>query len=295
MNGTTTALDATIRTATPLLLAASGELVSELSGILNIGLEGCIIAGAYAAFVVGSAGGGYAAAAVAGLAVGALLVAFVVWLRQDQIIVGTALTMLSLGVTGALFHARAAGAPVLTSTDLALALPGLNRLPSIGTVFNQPVITYASCALALVLWWFLQRTHGGLALRSVGDDAEAARSAGINVRRVRVLAVLFGSMMGGLAGGALVLAQAGAFAEGMSAGRGFLAIAIVALGRWRPLGVAAACGLFGASMALQYVVQALGWNVRYELALMIPYVLTLVALVFFARGSAPPMLGRTVE
>jgi simple sugar transport system permease protein len=171
----------------------------------------------------------------------------------------------------------------------------LSSLPYIGSVFRQPVITYASCAVVAALWWFLRRTHGGLALRSVGDDADAARSAGIDVTRVRVLAVLFGSMMGGLAGGALVLAQAGAFAEGMSAGRGFLAIAIVALGRWKPMGVAAACVLFGASMALQFVVQALGWNVRYELALMIPYVLTLVALVFFARGSAPAMLGRIVE
>jgi ABC-type uncharacterized transport system permease subunit len=295
MSGTSAILDATIRTATPLLLAASGELVSEQAGVLNIGLEGCIIAGAYAAFAVGSAGGGYAAAAIAGLAIGTLLAVFVVWLRQDQIIVGTALTMLALGLTGALFHARGADAPVLTATDPAFAIPILSRLPFIGTAFVQPAITYVSCAIVAALWWFLRRTHAGLSLRSVGDAAEAARSAGIQVTRVRVLAILFGSMMGGLAGGALVLAQAGAFAEGMSAGRGFLAIAIVALGRWRPWGVAGASVLFGGAMALQFVVQALGWNVRYELALMIPYVLTLAALCFFARGSAPSMLGRVIE
>jgi len=199
MNGTSAALEATIRTATPLLLAASGELVSEQAGILNIGLEGCIIAGAYAAFVVGSAPGGYAASAVAGLALGTLLAVFIVWLRRDQIIVGTAITMLALGSTGALFHARDAGSPVLTTTDRVFAIPLVSSLPLIGSVFLQPAITYASVAIVAALWLFLRRTHAGLALRSVGDDAEAARSAGVPISRVRVLAILFGSTMGGIA------------------------------------------------------------------------------------------------
>jgi simple sugar transport system permease protein len=275
MSATSAILDATIRTATPLLLASSGELVSEQAGMLNIGLEGCIIAGAYAAYAAGPASLGYPAAVAAGLLLGAVHAAFVIWLRRDQIIVGTALTMLALGATGALFQARAASAVALRNTD--------------------PSIAYAGCLVIIAVWFFLTRTHAGLALRSVGDDAEAARSAGVPVTKIRLGAVLFGSAMGGLAGGALVLAQAGAFAEGMSAGRGFLAIAIVALGRWRPWGVASASLLFGAAMALQFVVQALGWNVRYELALMIPYLLTLGALGFFARGSAPAMLGRRIE
>ena len=129
-------------------------------------------------------------------------------------------------------------------------------------------------------------------MRVVGESPAAARASVIHVRRLRVLAVLFGGLMGGLAGGTLVLAQAGSFAEGMSAGRGFLAIAIVALGRWRPAGVLLASLVFGAAMALQFVVQALGWSLRYELVLMIPYVLTLIALAAFGRASAPAMLAR---
>jgi len=162
-------------------------------------------------------------------------------------------------------------------------------------LFAQPLVGYFAVALVPIVWFVFNRTHAGLSLRAVGDAPEAARAAGISVERVRAAAVLFGCAMGGLAGGALVLAQAGTFAEGMSAGRGFLAIAIVALGRWKPVGVAIACLVFGAAMALQFVVQAMGWSVRYELVLMIPYVLTLAALGAFGRGVAPAALGRPIE
>jgi len=268
-------LEASVRTATPLLIAAVGENISERGGVINIGLEGCIIAGAYAAFATGSAsaGAGYSAAVLAGVAVGILLVIFVVLLGRDQIIVGTALTMLALGVTGTLFRARG---------ETLAVVPTLAAAP----------ITVVAVALVPLSWWWLTRTHAGLALRAIGDAPSAARAAGIRVRLVQSCAVIFGAALGGLAGGSLVLAQAGSFAEGMSAGRGFIAIAIVALGRWRPWGVAAASLVFGAAMALQFVVQALGWRVRYELVLMIPYLLTLIALGAFGRGSAPAMLGR---
>ena len=271
-------------------------MVSERAGVVNIGLEGCIIAGAYAAFVpAGTAPAlGYAASAIAGAAVGGLLVVFALGLRRDQIIVGTALTMLALGVTGALFRMRAA--PLMVATEAVTPIPLVSRIPVIGgAFFAQPVITYVAIMLPLVAWWWLYRTQAGLSLRAVGESPPAARTFGIRVPLVQSSAVLFGSALGGLAGGCLVLAQAGSFAEGMSAGRGFLAIAIVALGRWRPAGVALASFVFGAAMALQYVVQALGWNVRYELVLMIPYGLTLLALGAFARASAPAMLGRTAS
>jgi ABC-type uncharacterized transport system permease subunit len=291
-----TAFEATIRTATPLLLAATGEVVAERAGVLNIALEGCIIAGAFAAFVAGAPVTGYPAAALAGLVVGLLLGVFAVLLRRDQIIVGTALTMLALGVTGTLFRARDPSAAVSVATEGARAIPLLADIPFIGNaLFRQPLITYFAYVCVPLLWWFMRRTHAGLSLRSVGSDMEAARAAGLRVTRIRFVAVLFGSTMGGLAGGALVLAQAGSFAEGMSAGRGFLAIAIVALGRWQPWGVALASVVFGTSMALQYVVQAAGWSVRYEIALMIPYALTLVALALFGRASAPAMLGRATD
>ena len=290
-------LEAAVRTATPLLIAAVGETIAERAGVINIGLEGCIIAGAFAGFVVGATSPelGYAASIGAGLLVGLLLVLFVVLMRRDQIIVGTALTLLALGVTGALFRARGdVGALVPTSSPVAIPL--LSDIPLLGpALFAEPVITYVAMMLVPIVWLGVYRTHVGLALRAVGESPAAARAAGVRVDLVRSLAVLIGCALGGLAGGTLVLAQAGTFAENMSAGRGFLAIAIVALGRWRPLGVAIAAVVFGAAMALQFVVQAMGWTVRYELVLMIPYVLTLVALGAFGRGVAPAALGKPVE
>ncbi len=298
MNELAPFLEAALRTATPLLLAAIGETVSERAGVINLGLEGCIIAGAYAAYALGAAHPtvGYTAAIGAGVVIGLLLAMFSVVMRRDQIIVGTALTMLALGATGVLFRARGADAALIVGAEGPRHIPVLSDIPVIGNaLFGQANVTYLAIAMVPVVWWVLYRTHIGLGIRASGDEPEAARAAGVNVTAVRVGAVVFGSALGGLAGGALVLAQAGAFAEGMSAGRGFLAIAIVALGRWRPAGVAAASLVFGAAMALQFVVQALGWPVRYELVLMIPYLLTLFALGAFGRGVAPAYLGRTVS
>ena len=295
MNELTPFLEAAVRTATPLLLAALGEFVAERAGVINLGLEGCMIAGAYAAFVASGAtpAAGYAAAMAAGVSVGMLMVLLSVVLRRDQIIVGTALTILALGVTGTLFRARGDSTALAAMTERPVRIPLLSDIPVLGDVlFAQPAIAYVAFVMIPVVWWWLYRTHAGIALRAVGESPSAARAAGVRPTLVQSAAVLFGSAMGGVAGGALVLAQAGSFAEGMTAGRGFLAIAIVALGRWRALGIAAAGFVFGAAMALQYVVQALGWRLRYELVLMIPYVLTLVALGVFGRGSAPAALGR---
>jgi simple sugar transport system permease protein len=294
MTGTAPFFEAAVRTAAPLLLAAIGESVAERAGVVNIGLEGCILAGAYAAFAFGAASpvAGYSAAVLSGLTVGALLVVFAIVRRHDQVIVGMALTMLSLGVTGTLFRARGDHGSVFVAMESVVRVPVLANVPLLGALFSQPITTYLALALLPAVWWWLHRTHAGVALRAVGDSHDAARAAGVRVVLVQSGAVLFGAGLGGLAGGALVLAQAGSFAEGMSAGRGFLAIAIVALGRWRVGGVAAASVVFGAAMALQYVVQSLGWGLRYELVLMIPYVATLAALGLFGRGIAPAMLGR---
>ena len=297
MNELTPFLEAAVRTATPLLLAALGELIVERAGVINLGLEGCMIAGAYAAFVAsGSSASGYAAATAAGLAIGLIMVCMVVVLRRDQIIVGTALTILALGVTGALFRAREETTALVAVAARGDGIPLLADIPVLGpALFMQPMITYLAIALVPVLWWWLGRTHAGVALRAVGEAPSAALASGVHVQGFRAAAVLVGAALGGIAGGALVLAQAGSFAENMTAGRGFLAVAVVALGRWHPGGVALASFVFGSAMALQYVVQALGWSVRYELVLMIPYVLTLVALGAFGRGSAPAFLGRRLD
>jgi simple sugar transport system permease protein len=291
-------LEAAVRTATPLALAALGETVSERAGVINIGLEGAIIAGAFAALVAGGSGpaAGFAGAAAAGLAAAAVVALFAVLLRADQIITGTAVTLAALGLTGALYQMLygAGGAALATPTIRPLPVPGLAGIPVVGpALFAQPASTYAVYLLAPALWWWLYRTSGGLALRAVGESPAAAAAAGVDARRVRVAATLFGGALGGLAGGTLVLAQVGTFAEGMSAGRGFIAIAVVVLGRWHPLGAALAALVFGAASALQFLFQAMDRAVPYQIFLALPYVLTLLLLASASRrAAAPAALGR---
>lgn len=291
-------LEASVRTATPLALAALGETVVERAGVINIGLEGIILAGAFGALVGASTGpvGGITAGLVAGVATAAVFAAFALGARADQIIVGTAITLLATGITGTVYRTvyGTAGAALSIPTVAPLPIPMLSDLPLVGRAFFvQPVFTYAAYLLVPALWWLLYRTHVGLALRAVGEAPEAARTAGVNERRLRVGAVLFGGLLGGASGASLVLAQSGTFAEGMSAGRGFIAIAIVVLGRWHPVGVGLAALLFGAASALQFFFQATGWHVPYQVFLLLPYALTLVLLgVRRGRAAAPGALGR---
>ncbi|AMW03684.1 ABC transporter permease [Gemmatimonas phototrophica] len=295
-------LEATVRTATPLAFAALGECISERAGVINIGLEGSIIAGALGATVAAGVigvGGGFAVGALAGVAVAAVFALFTVGLKADQIITGTAITMFALGLTGTLYRTifGTSGVALSTPTTGVVAIPGLSSLPLVGPgLFAQPLATYVVMLLAPFLAWWLQRTHGGLALRAIGEYPEAAVAAGIAPRRVQALAVLFAGGMAGLAGATLVLAQAGTFVEGMSAGRGFIAIAIVVLGRWRPLGVAAAALLFGAANSLQTLFQSMGFTgVPYQLFLALPYVLTLLVLAGASgRAASPAALGKRV-
>ncbi len=292
-------LEATVRTAAPLAFASLGELLVERAGMINIGLEGVILAGAFGGVVGASAGGvwiGFGSAIMFGTAVAALFGAFAIWLRADQIITGTAITMLALGATGMLYRAvyGATGAALSIATSGPSPVPLLSRTPVIGTAFfAQPPVTYLLYALVPLTWWWLYRTHAGLALRAIGESPEAAAAAGVNVSRMRWAAVLYGGILGGVAGAMLVLAQAGTFAEGMSAGRGFIAIAIVVLGRWRPVGVALAALVFGAASALQFLFQALGLAVPYQVFLALPYVFTLAGLAGLAgRVRSPASLGR---
>lgn len=292
-------VEATVRSATPLALAALGELVVESAGVINIGLEGVILAGAFGALVGAGHSGviaGFSASVVAGVFVAAVFAVFAVWLRADQIIAGTAVTLLSVGLTGTLYRALygAAGAALSIPTTGPIRIPGLAAIPILGAgLFNQPAVTYVAYLLVPAIWWWMYRTHAGLALRAVGESPVAAAAAGLRVDRIRLCSIMFGGIVGGLAGGTLVIAQAGTFAENMSAGRGFIAIAIVVLGRWRPLGTAAAALVFGAASALQYLLQSLGLALPYQAFLALPYVLTLLALAGVAgRVRAPAALAR---
>jgi simple sugar transport system permease protein len=291
--------DATVRTATPLVLAALGETLVERAGIINIGLEGIILSGAFGALVGATrfgVAGGFVAGVLGGVVIALLFALFVVELRCDQIITGTAITLLAVGLTGTLYRSLygASGAALSIATLSPTPVPLLSRIPIFGSgIFEQPLVAYFAYALIPATWWWTYRTHAGLALRAVGESPIAAEVAGVRVRRVRIAAITFGGALGGLAGATLVLAQAGTFAENMSAGRGFVAIAIVVLGRWHPLGVALAALLFGASSALQFLLQAEGFALPYQLFLALPYALTLAALAGVAgRVRAPAALAQ---
>lgn len=291
-------LEAAVRLGVPLALAALGEAITERSGVINIGLEGSIIAGALGgalgALAFDGAGGGVVVGALAGLVVASVFGAFSIGLRTDQIITGTAVTLGGLGLTGAIYQARfgATGTALTLPTLAPLRIPLLADIPWIGSaLFDQALTAYLSYALVPVLWLYLFRTAWGLELRAVGEEPEAAEAAGIRVRWVRFWATLFGGALAGVAGAHLALVHAGTFAENMSAGRGFIAIAVVVLGRWNPVWVLVAALLFGAASALQFLLQALGLDLPYQLFLALPYLLTLAALAgWVGRSRAPAAL-----
>ena len=292
-------LAAAVRVATPLLLAATGETVTERSGVINLGLEGMMLAGALAATLGATASGpwaGIALAIVAGSLLALLFAAVSIFAHADQIIAGTAITLAAVGLTGTVYReAFGTGGAGLTLPTLApLAIPGLSRVPLVGpALFSQPIPTYLALVAVPAAWWFLFRTRAGLMLRATGEGVAEARAAGVRINVVRASATVVGGAFAGLAGATLVLAQVGSFAENMTAGRGYVAIAIVVLGRWHPIGVAVAALLFGAATALQYVFQAIGLAVPYQLFLMLPYLLTLLALGgAVGRVRAPAELGK---
>ena len=292
-------LAAAVRISTPLLLAALGETIAERSGGINLGIEGSMLAGALAA-AIGSSMGGPASGLIAAVAAGALLAALfaavTVHAGADQIIAGTAITLGAVGLTGASYRGYygSGGAGLSIPTLAPVEVPLLGDIPVLGAaLFAQPVTTYAAAALVPMLWWLLFRTRPGLALRAAGESAEGARAAGVRVHAIRTATVVAGGALAGLAGATLVLAQVGTFSERMTAGRGFIAIAIVVLGRWHPAGVLAAALFFGAATALQFVFQAAGLGIPYQLFLMLPYVLALLGLAgAVGRVRAPRDLGR---
>jgi ABC-type uncharacterized transport system permease subunit len=293
-------LAAAVRVATPLLLAATGETIAERSGVINLGIEGMMLAGALAAALGATAAGpwtGVACAVLAGMLLAALFAAIALGVKADQIITGTAITLGAVGLTGTLYRQAygASGAGLDLPTLQAIAVPGLSRIPLFGpALFNQPAPTYLALALLPLVWWILFRTRIGLALRAAGESSAMARAAGVPTSGLRIGATIVGGGFAGLAGATLVLAQVGTFAEKMTAGRGYIAIAIVVLGRWHPFGIAIAALLFGAANALQFLFQTLGLRVPYQLFLMLPYALTLLALAGAVGRVRPPAdLGRS--
>ncbi|MEO5799293.1 MAG: ABC transporter permease [Gemmatimonadales bacterium] len=277
-------LTAAVRVATPLALAAIGETLVERGGVINLGIEGAMLAGALGAAIGASSAGtgaGVAVAVLAGVATAAIFAAVAIGVRADQIITGTAVTLGMTGLTGVIARRffGVGGAGLSLPTLPPLRIPVLAEIPVIGEVFfNQSSLTYFAYLVIPLTGWLIFRTRYGLELRAAGASASAAAASGVRVGRVQTGAILIGGAMAGLAGASLVLAQVGTFTERMTGGRGFIAIAIVVLGRQRPGMVAAASLLFGGATALQYIVQASGSGVPYQLWIALPYLLALAAV-----------------
>ncbi|HEY6633294.1 MAG TPA: ABC transporter permease [Rhizobiaceae bacterium] len=286
--------------ATPLLLAAIGELVVERSGVLNLGVEGMMIMGAVTGFGValttGSPWLGVFAAIIVGALFSLLFGFLTLTLVTNQVATGLALTLLGLGLSGMIGEAFV-GQPGVKLT--AIYIPGLTGLPFVGKLlFGQDPIFYISILLTFGVAWFLFRTRAGLTLRSVGDNHASAHALGINVIGIRYLAVMFGGACAGLAGAFLSLVYTTQWIENMSAGRGWIALALVVFASWRPLRVLAGAYLFGAVSIGQLHAQALGIGIPSQLLSALPYLATIVVLVLISRNrrltmiNTPASLGR---
>jgi simple sugar transport system permease protein len=265
--------------ATPFLLAALGELVVERTGVLNLGLEGIMALGAVVAFIMVHQGGGhlagFAVAAVAGMALAAVFAALALGLRANQVAVGLAIGLLGQGLSSLI------GTPYesLTVTGLPrLAVPGLSDLPVVGGLFAQDVVVWLSLAATLAIWATFRFSRLGLVLRAIGENPHAARAIGYRVIALRFAAVLFGGAMSGLAGAYAATVYTPLWADGMIAGRGWIALALVVFGTWMTGRVFFGACLFGAVSLASLVAQTEGWAVPSQLLSSLPYIVTIVVL-----------------
>ncbi|HEY5598431.1 MAG TPA: ABC transporter permease [Kiloniellales bacterium] len=290
-----------IGAATPLLFAAIGELVSEKAGVLNLGVEGMMLAGAVVGFAVtvttGSGLLGVLAAALAGTGMAFIFGVLTLTLAANQVATGLALTIFGIGLS-ALFGAGFVGVPVAPLPKLAIA--GVSDLPVIGPLlFGQDALVYLSITATAAVAWFLKRARAGMILRAVGESDLSAHSIGYNVIAVRYYAVMFGGAMSGLGGAFLSLSYTPMWAEEMTAGRGWIALALVVFGSWRPWRVLLGAYLFGGVTISQLYAQgAGGLGIPAQVMSMLPYLATVLVLTIIAAGpwkgrlDAPACLGK---
>lgn len=274
-----------IGAATPLLFAALGELVTERAGVLNLGLEGMMLVGAVSAFAVSLATGsgtlGVLAGALAGAGLALLHAVLVLTLMASQVATGLAITLFGIGLS-ALVGAGLVGQAIEPLP--ALSVPGLSQLPVLGPlVFSHDALVYLSVFLVAMLGFFLYRTRAGLILRAVGESPASAHALGYPVLAIRYGALLFGGAMAGLGGAYLSLVSTPMWSENMTAGRGWVALALVVFASWRPLPLLLGAYLFGGVTIVQLHGQALGLAIPSQFLSMLPYLATLVVLVIISR------------
>ena len=282
-----------IRLATPFLLSALGETIGQRAGVLNLGVEGVMLIGAYAAYITalrtGSALAGVIAALAAGAAMGAVYAFITVVMHATQGISGIGIFLFGLGFTDLLFRSQV-GTPVPIDGLGSVRIPGLADLPVVGEVlFEHSVLTYVAFALVPVVWFVVNRTTFGLNVRAVGETPEAADTLGVRVNVVRTWAIIIGNVMAGLAGGTLAL-DVGIFQQNLTSGQGFIAVALVYFGAWRSSGVMAGALLFGvvSSTVLQLKTLGIIVGASSTIAAMAPAVLTIVVLVLVSRRIGAP-------
>lgn len=293
-------LTAGIRLATPYLYAAIGETFGQRSGVLNLGVDGMMLMGAFASYYVVLQTGNLLGGILIALLVGALMglgMAFIsVTLQAEQGISGIGVYLFGLGISDLLFQ-QLVGTPQPISGFPPLPIPLLHRIPGIGPIFfNQNLLVYLSYALVFVAWFVLNKTTFGLKIRAVGDNPEAADSLGVSVAKVRYATVILGGTLAGLAGASLSIANTNIFQQNLTNGLGFIAIALVYFGGWRPLRVLVGALIFSLVNALQLWIQVLGIPIRSDIAVMMPYLLTIIVLVLTAqRVRQPAALTKSYE
>ena len=301
-------LAATIRGATPLLLAGLGEVVAQRAGVINIGIEGMMLIGA----LFGMVGSFYTAglpflapwiglliAGLSGLLTAALFAFFAIRLRGDQVVIGTAVTLLALGFTEVVYVRLFVGETGSPQSVLfkQFDVPFLSQIPLFGdALFSHNIIVFIAFLLVPCVYFFLYRTQFGLRVRACGEHPKAISTVGSNVSLLRTMCLLFAGAMAGIGGGYLSLADVPYFTPGMTAGRGFIALAIVIFGKWHPVKACGAALLFGLGFALDNRFQAFGWDVQYQWFSMLPFVLCLAVLAgFVGKAEAPLALGKPYD
>ena len=292
--------------ATPYLYGAIGEMFSQRSGVVNLGVDGIMLVGAYAGFFValnttatlGPIGLwlGLLMAALAGLLMGLLMSVISVTLKAEQGISGIGLYIFGLGLSSLLFRVTI-GTVKTVDGFKPVPIPILSSIPVIGpALFNQSIVVYGAFLLVPLAWFMLERTTWGLKIKAVGQSPAAADSLGVSVNRVRYFCVSLGGMLAGVAGASMSLATVKLFQDNLTAGLGFIAVALVYFGGWRPLGILIGALLFSTITSLQNFMQVLNVGISPDLAVMLPYIVTIVVLMFpINRARQPAALNRPFE
>lgn len=291
-------LAAAVRMATPLLLTGLGGLFSAKSGIVSMFLEGFMLVGAFMGFLgsvlTGSAYLGILFAIAGGMLMGLIMAVLAVSGRANQTILGVGINIFALGITSyfqsVLFGSKR---PTNVSVFYDIPIPGLSKIPYIGAIFNNSLFVYVAFLLVPAVWYVLYRTPAGLAIRAVGENPDSVATLGGNVIKIRYCCLLTAGALAGLGGASLTIGQTGQFMENISSGRGYIALAAMIFGRFSPVGVLIGSLLFGFADGLQLRMQTAGTAIPYQLLSMMPYVVTILALVVFVKKSmAPAAMGR---